>query len=405
MDSRSLVEQEKDIKDLLRRAERTPVKTSALRRDTLKRLIDLAHSPHSSLKIIAATNFKLFIKDFPDLEDEAINAVYDLCEDPVSSVRIKGYAAIVDVSREQQKWVKRNADVLVQLLQSDEPEEVTFVKRALTQHLDMDPSVTLGVLCDQIVPPDEPLDEEEQSIRDRLRSLVIAFLAGEARRSLVERHASTPGSPAEEVLVSGLFRAIAKLSSSDADVIVKDILAPLPSFRPPSPRGKELLDVLLTQARALLKSNLPSGAESGSLQDTRYYLDLASFITVERHLAPASHLLHFYYSHLTPKLVLGRLSDDDQAYVIGRVAETFAACDDVATRTPPMGPSTDVRGTRDGFEAADGAALRKQFPDICSVLLQVFADMTSPDQRPWPACYTLLQGLVRVGPRFPASHT
>lgn len=30
MDSRSLAEQEKDIKDLLRRAERTPVKTSAL---------------------------------------------------------------------------------------------------------------------------------------------------------------------------------------------------------------------------------------------------------------------------------------------------------------------------------------------------------------------------------------
>ncbi len=35
-------------------------------------------------------------------------------------VRIKGYAAIVDVSREQNKWVKRNADVLVQLLQSGE---------------------------------------------------------------------------------------------------------------------------------------------------------------------------------------------------------------------------------------------------------------------------------------------
>ena len=104
----------------------------------MKRLIELAHSPYPNLKVIAATNLKNFIKDFPELEDDAINAVYDLCEDPVTQarlsgympafsltvdwcntqVRIKGYAAIVDVSREQNKWVKRNADVLVQLLQS-----------------------------------------------------------------------------------------------------------------------------------------------------------------------------------------------------------------------------------------------------------------------------------------------
>ncbi|OSD04110.1 hypothetical protein PYCCODRAFT_1364979 [Trametes coccinea BRFM310] len=394
MDTRSLAEQEKDIRDLLRRAERTPVKTSALRRDTLKRLIDLAHSPHSSLKIIAATNLKLFIKDFPELEEEAINAVYDLCEDPVSSVRIKGYAAIVDASREQQKWVKRNADVLVQLLQSDEPEEVTFVKRALMQHLDMDPTVTLGVLCDQVVPSDEPLDEEEQSIRDRLRSLVLAFLAGEAKRSLVERHASIVGSPSEEVLVSGLFKAIARLSSSDVEVIVKDILAALPSFKPPSSRGRELLDVILAQARATLKVDLPSGAETGSLQETRYYLDIATFVTVDRRLSSPTQLLRFYYTNLTPKLVLGRLSEEDQAYVIRRVAETFAACDE---RTPPTGPAADAgRRPGNGMDATEEAALRKQFPEICYVLLQVFCDMKFADRRPWHACHTLLQGIARV---------
>ncbi|KAI0829746.1 hypothetical protein BC628DRAFT_1477435 [Trametes gibbosa] len=384
MDTRSLAEQEKDIRDLLRRAERTPVKTSTLRKDTLKRLIDLAHSSHSSLKILAATNIKLFIRDFPDLEDDAINAVYDLCEDPVANVRIKGYAAIVDVSREQQKWVKRNADVLVQLLQSDDPEEVTFVKRALTQHLDMDPTITLGVICDQIVPPDEPLDEEEQAIRDKLRSLVLAFLAGEAKRSLVERHAITPDSPAEQNLVTNLFKAIPRLPQKDVDVIVKDILASLPSFKPSFSRGKELLDVLLAQARATLKADIPSGSEKGSLRHARHYLDLASFVTLDARLAHPSPLLRFYYSNLTPKLVLGRLAERDQAFVLCNVADIVAASADAAKQ--PW----------NGADLGNDAALRRQFLDICSVLLQVFLDMQSSALRPWKACNAFVQGIVRV---------
>jgi hypothetical protein len=56
-------------------------------KDTLKRLIEIVHSPHSSLKTIAAQNIKVFIKDFPELEDDAINAVYDLCEDQDQKVR------------------------------------------------------------------------------------------------------------------------------------------------------------------------------------------------------------------------------------------------------------------------------------------------------------------------------
>jgi hypothetical protein len=86
----------------------------------------------------------------------------------------------------------------------DEPDEVGFVKKALSEHLDMDPPVTLGVLCDQIVPPHEPMDDEELQIRDRLRSLVISFLTGEAKRAIL-RHANRPGSEAEAVLVNQLL--------------------------------------------------------------------------------------------------------------------------------------------------------------------------------------------------------
>ena len=128
------------------------------------------------------------------------------------------------MSREQPGSVERNVDVLVQLLQSgeslygrgkscsnpsaavraspvpplDEPREVAVVKTALIQHLELDSKVTLGVLCDQIVPPDDPIEDEDKLIRERLRRLVIAFLAEEAREPLLSRLRSQGGSGVEQ---------------------------------------------------------------------------------------------------------------------------------------------------------------------------------------------------------------
>lgn len=85
----------------------------------------------------------------------------------------------------------------------DEPEEVAVVKSALLKHLDLDPPVTLGVLCDQIVPPEEEMDEYERQTREGLRSLVISFLATDASGA-IEKYTDPPGSEAEQILVDQL---------------------------------------------------------------------------------------------------------------------------------------------------------------------------------------------------------
>ena len=69
------------------------------------------------------------------MQDDVVNAVYDLCEDPsvevsiippvchlcrptiLGQIRTEGYKAIVAVSKEDKGILKRNVDVLVQLLQ------------------------------------------------------------------------------------------------------------------------------------------------------------------------------------------------------------------------------------------------------------------------------------------------
>ena len=52
----------------------------------------------------------------------------------------------------------------------DEPAEVAVVEKQLLEHLDLDPTVTFNVLCDQVVPTDDSLDDEDQAVRDRLRA-------------------------------------------------------------------------------------------------------------------------------------------------------------------------------------------------------------------------------------------
>ncbi|KAF8893579.1 hypothetical protein BD779DRAFT_1507003 [Infundibulicybe gibba] len=373
----SITDQERQIKDAIWKARDDPDKTGVLRRDTLQRLIDLIHSPHTPLKIVAAANIRYFFNDFPELEELAINAVYDLCEDQSSTVRIEGYTAITHVSRSENKWIKRNADVLLQLLQSDEREEVEVVKNALKEHLDMDPKVTLGVLCDQIVPIDEPMDAEEQNIRDRLRFLVLSFLRGEAQSALVARHA-LPGSDGEEHSPM----AIPKLNFSDVNTIIKDILLPLPTYQAHSKRGSLLISTLLRNASDSLRNDLqPSRLDNPtSLDATQPYLELAIFLATNQ-IVPAIDLLQFYCANFTGKMTLQRVNSDGQILLICQLTEVLAICD------------RNVR-TQDKFQLQ---TLHRKIANACPILLQCLGKPGFSNPRAVDACRKLLRTCVVVG--------
>ncbi|KAG5636521.1 hypothetical protein H0H81_007747 [Sphagnurus paluster] len=315
---------------------------------------ELTHSPHPNLKVLAAQNIRYLFNDFPELEEEAINAVYDLCEDQEPKVRIEGYTAITHLSNADHRLVRRNADVLLQLLQSDEVDEVNVVKKALTEHLDMDPKVTLSVLCDQIPPLDDSVNEEEQMIRDRLRFVVVKFLTGEAKRAIVERHA-LPGTEAEETLIDSLFSVLPKLGFNDVQTIVKELLISLKAFKAPHPRGHALLQILLNKVSEYLQKGIRSGDQS-SLHAAQPYLDLACSLVVEHRAAPAIQLLRFYSSSLSTKMILQKFSKDDQKLIVSRLAETLAAANK-HHQSEDDGPSLDV--------------LRRQIVDSCPFLLEV----------------------------------
>ena len=56
--------------------------------------------------------------------------------------------------------------------ETDDPEEIIHIRQGLEQHLAIEPSVTMSVLCDQL-----SWTEDEQGNREQLRTLVLEFLA------------------------------------------------------------------------------------------------------------------------------------------------------------------------------------------------------------------------------------
>ncbi|KAH8993434.1 hypothetical protein EDB92DRAFT_2086336, partial [Lactarius akahatsu] len=227
---------------------------------------------HTSLRRMAASNIATLFKAFPDLEEDAINAVYDLCEDQDPNIRIgkQGYRADV---RGAAWMVGRKVGVLVQLPQSDEPEEVAVVRMALIQHLELDSKVTLGILCDQLVPPDDPMEDEDKTIRERLRALVVVFLAQDAREPLLAQlqgQGRGAAGQADALIDTLLLRTDALAGSIK---ILRggrgeDILLFLPSFNDgrPTRRGNELVHLLLARAASTLREDLAPGRNPASLE-------------------------------------------------------------------------------------------------------------------------------------------
>ncbi|KAH9026575.1 hypothetical protein EDB84DRAFT_339675 [Lactarius hengduanensis] len=81
-----------------------------------------------------------------------------------------------------------------------------------------DSEVTLGVLCDQIEPSDDSMEDEDKTIRERLRALVAAFLAQDAQKHLLAQLQGHERGAAEQedAPIDTFIEAVSKSSVVDA---------------------------------------------------------------------------------------------------------------------------------------------------------------------------------------------
>jgi len=117
------------------------------------------------------------VLQFPDLQERAVDVVYDLCEDEDSAVscypwraaclrsramvaddlhaarcrlqvRRSGYACFALLSASSPAWIQRNTDVLSQLLAVDAAAERAQIRGLIGEHVRLAPAKALGVVFD-----------------------------------------------------------------------------------------------------------------------------------------------------------------------------------------------------------------------------------------------------------------
>lgn len=98
-----------------------------------------------------------------------------------------------------------------------------------------------------------------------------------------------------------------KLRNEDIDVLVKGILLSLPSYGRYSQSGDSLLDVILAEAKHSFKAETSVDDSSTLvLTKTRYYLNLAAHLSIEKRVARPTNLLRFYCTHFVSQTSLLR---------------------------------------------------------------------------------------------------
>ncbi|CAG5957693.1 unnamed protein product [Menidia menidia] len=119
-------------------------------------------------KRLAAQFIPKFFSSFPELADAAINAQLDLCEDEDVSIRRQAIKELPRFATGEN--IFRVADILTQLLQTDDTAEFNQVTAALISIFKMDAKGTLGGLFSQIL-------QGEDIVRER----AIKFLSSKLK--------------------------------------------------------------------------------------------------------------------------------------------------------------------------------------------------------------------------------
>ncbi|CAK1578453.1 unnamed protein product [Parnassius mnemosyne] len=128
-------------------------------------------------KRLASQFIAKFFNSFPNLAEQAIEAQFDLCEDDDVAIRKQAIKDLPIMCKTNKEHTQRIADILAQLLQSDDATEINVVTNSLVTILKNDPKGALTGLFSQI---HQSTDSEVTN--DIVRERCIKFLATKVKQ-------------------------------------------------------------------------------------------------------------------------------------------------------------------------------------------------------------------------------
>ncbi|XP_072034735.1 apoptosis inhibitor 5-like [Amphiura filiformis] len=139
-------------------------------------------------KRLAAQFIPRFFKYFPTLAEQAINAQLDLCEDDDSSIRRQAIKELPNLCKENKDHLVRIADVLTQLLQSEDAQDLSTVNGALIALLKIDAKGTLGGLFEQILKGEDTVRERAiKFLSTKLKNLSAELITKDVEELMIDK--------------------------------------------------------------------------------------------------------------------------------------------------------------------------------------------------------------------------
>ncbi|KAG8985673.1 hypothetical protein FRB93_005742 [Tulasnella sp. JGI-2019a] len=318
MQGNSRMTTEAEQSDILQRASRNAHRSQAVdtRRSAIQDVCKLLPSNYASINKQATTFLVNLFPNFTDLQETIINVAYDMVEAEESQreVRYAGYKFISALTKKVPSWARRNVDVLVQLLALDEPEDLRQLNDALADHIDVDPTLTLTVLCMYL-----KIGNEKSSVAstEDLRAKILSFLQ---QCTSKDHYIKDPNSPAGSEYRIGILNALPTALISEARIMVENLLLSIPLSQD---NAGSLMEVLIEKAHSLLQSKLENRENATvSFEDVITISELSHkvFDATVCPSEPALLALAFY-SSLEILSIRPQLPSADQVLLVQRMAD------------------------------------------------------------------------------------
>ncbi|KAL1471836.1 hypothetical protein MTO96_039692, partial [Rhipicephalus appendiculatus] len=151
-----------------------------------------------SEKRLASQFIARFFKSFPHLSEKAIDAQLDLCEDADVAIRKQAIKDLPSFCKDSKEYVPKIADVLAQLLLTEDHTELVVIQHSLVTLVKLDARGTLGGVFSQVMAGEDLVRERAiKFLCTKLPSMGADVLTKEVEEFLFQEccKACHPGVP------------------------------------------------------------------------------------------------------------------------------------------------------------------------------------------------------------------